>query len=306
MTHAVASMNTKNPFVARLLKGTTPMLALAAMLCAALPAAAQDDQKISEPGTLSKALRALGLESPPGVRGDKAYRKGDFEEAMRQYGQAADELDTAAPERRILDQNIGNTLYRQGRFEEAADYYERSLKRAGRDAGAAARAHYNRGNAFYRKAEAAFKADSSQLEPAIADLRDAVAHYKKSLRLDPKAPRTKQNLEKAGGLLKQLVARQERQRQQQGQPPKPPEPSARAKEALARALQLAQERRYADAAAVLDDIMRTDKTAAAFSAHRKRLDDVMKILRGERPDDPQPRDPRATPWKPGAPGRSLP
>jgi tetratricopeptide (TPR) repeat protein len=258
----------------------------------------------SAPSTSSKILRALGVQTAPGARGDKAYHKAQYEEALRQYGHAVEETDTAAPARRLLDLNIGNALYRQQRYPEAVEYYGQALKRAGRDSGFASRGHHNLGNTHFRKGQAAAQADSTNLQPAIADLREAVAHYKKALRLNPKARPTKQNLEMAGSLLNQLIARQEQQQQQkqQGEPPPPPEPSALAKEALARALQLAGQRRYADAHAVLTDIMRRDKTAATFAAHQQRLDDVMKILRGEQPDDPKPRDPRATPWKPTAPG----
>jgi thioredoxin-like negative regulator of GroEL len=139
-------------------------------------------------------------------------------------------------------------------------------------------------------------------------LREAVAHFKKSLQQDPGNKRAKQNLEMANTLMQRLLARQEKQ-QQQGQPDKTPEPDARAKEALARALQLAQERRYPEAAAVLDEMLRTNRTAASFASHRQRLDDVMKIMRGEAPTPPASgatRDPRSAPWRPGPPGRSGP
>src|SRR5690606_2237314 len=121
-----------------------------------------------------------------------------------------------------------------------------------------------------RKAESA---DSSAVREALADAREAVAHYKKALQRDAGNRAAKQNLEMAQGLLRQLLQRQE-ENPEQGDPPKPPEPSARAKEALARAMQLTRERRYSEAAAVLDDILRTDRTAASFQAHRQRLDDV--------------------------------
>ena len=56
----------------------------------------------------------------------------------------------------------------------------------------------------------------------------------------------------------------ERQQQQKQNSPqqKPPEPSEKAKEALARALQLVQQRRYDDAKAVLEQILAEDPTAA--------------------------------------------
>jgi tetratricopeptide (TPR) repeat protein len=260
---------------------------------------------------VSKLLRALGLESPPGARGDRAYRKGDYEEALRQYGKAAEETAPASPAQPLLNKNIGNALYRQKRHADAIDYYERALKGSGRDSGFAARAHHNLGNAYYRKAEAAQAKDAANMQEAIADLREAVAHYKKALQMDRGNRNTKQNLEMANAHLQQLMARQEQQQQQQqqqGKPPGPPEPSPQAKEALARALQLAQQRRYDEAMQVLDGILRTDRTAASFAGHRQRLDDVAKILRGETPSSPAPQDPRAIPgksaWKPGPPGLS--
>jgi tetratricopeptide (TPR) repeat protein len=271
----------------------------------------ETEAPLSPPSTLSKVLRAFGIQSPPGTRGDKAYHRGDYEEALRQYGKAAEETVPSSPGTPLLDRNIGNALYRQKRYAEAKDYYESALKGAGAgasiDSGFASKAHHNLGNTFYRKAQAA---DSTELQAAIADMREALAHYKKALRFNPGNRPSKQNLEMANTALQNLLAREQKQQQQQQKPQqkkpeKPPEPSARAKEALARALQLAQETRYAEAAAVLDDILRSDRTAAPFAAHRKRLDDVMKILRGETPSDPTPRDPRATPWSPGKPGARM-
>jgi tetratricopeptide (TPR) repeat protein len=279
-----------------------PLLALALALVSsvAVPASAA-----TPPDAFAKTLRALGLQSPPGPRGDKAYRKGDYEEAVRQYGHAMEETDSVPA---LLDLNLGNALYRQKRHAEATEYYARALKKSGVDSGLAGAAHYNLGNALYRKAE---RADAAQAQAARADLREAIAHYKKAVRLGARAAGdaalaqdARRNLEMADARLRKLAEAQQKNPppRKPGDPPPPPEPSARAKEALARALQLAQERRYEEAAAVLDAILKEDKTAASFSAHRKRLDDVAKILRGETPSDPAPRDPRAAPWSPGLPG----
>lgn len=285
-------------------RATIPILALAALLFGGAPAGAA-----TAPGALAKALRALGLQSPPGPLGDKAYRKGDYEEAVRQYGRAAEEADSVPP---LLDRNLGNALYRQKRYAEAADYYGRALKKSGAPSGLdtafAASAHYDLGNALYRKAEGA---DSTRAQEAMADLREALAHYKKALRLGRSAgdkaleKDSRRNLEVANARLQKLLD-DRKKNPPQGEPPPPPEPDARAKEALARALQFAQERRYDEAAAVLDAILKSDKTAASFASHRKRLDDVIRILHGEKPSDPSPRDPRAVPWNPGPPGGRTP
>jgi tetratricopeptide (TPR) repeat protein len=264
----------------------------------------------TEPSALTKTLRALGLDVGPGVRGDKAYRQGDYEDALRQYGSAVAETPADAPERGLLNLNIGNALYRQQRWPEAAEAYGQALKQAGRDSGFSARVHHNLGNTFFRKAEAAgpdqpAAAGPANPEAAIADLREAVAHYKKALRLNTRSAPSKQNLELATARLQRLLEQQQQQQQQQQQENrKQPPPSPRAQEALARALQLTQERRYAEASAVLTDIMQRDRTASSFAAHLKRLEDVQKIMRGEKPAATAPGDPRATPWNPGAPART--
>jgi tetratricopeptide (TPR) repeat protein len=92
-----------------------------------------------------------------------------------------EESDSVPP---LLDRNLGNALYRQKRYAEAADYYGRALKKSGDDTGFAASAHYNLGNALSRQAAGADSTQAStQMQGAMADLREALAHYKKALRL---------------------------------------------------------------------------------------------------------------------------
>jgi tetratricopeptide (TPR) repeat protein len=255
---------------------------LPALLLAAFAAQAQT----TPPSPLARALRAFALQDPPGKEGDKAYRKGEYERALGAYARAQAETGPSA----LLSLRSGNALYRLNRFGEAAQAYAEAVKASGSDTAFAARAHYNAGNALYRKGAAA---DSNALDAAIQDLRASVAHTKKSLLLRPDHLDAKKNLEVAQTLLKRLLDQQEKKKQQRNQPPqKPPEPSARAKEALARALQLAQERRYAEAKQVLQDVLRADPTAAPYQEHLQRLDDVTKILSGRAPAAPVPSDPR--------------
>lgn len=257
-----------------------PVLSLTALLGAAHAAP-------TPPSAVDRVLRAFALQDPPGKAGDKAYRKGEYERALGAYARAQAEEGPSA----LLSLRSGNALYRLNRFGEAAQAYAEAVKASGGDTLFAARAHYNAGNALYRKAAVA---DSTAPDAAIGDLRESVAHLKKSLLLRPEDRDAKKNLEIAQTLLKRLLDQQEKRKQQQKQPPqKPPEPSARAKEALARALQLAQERRYDAAKQVLQDILRVDPTAASYQEHVKRLDDVIKILSGKTPDEPVPSDPRA-------------
>jgi Ca-activated chloride channel family protein len=270
------------PFLKR-----TALFALLAALPAASGAFAQEAPQAT--GAFSKILRSFWLQSPPGKQGNKAYAKGDYEGALRKYAQAdAENRAGGRPVDPALAFNAGNALYKQKRYADAAEAYGQALKgplKNARDSAFAARAHYNLGNAHYQKGAAA---DSTATDQAIGDLREALARYKKALQIDPKNRDAKQNLERAQTLLQQLLRRQESQKKDGKQP----EPSKRAQEALARALQLAQQQRYPEAKAVLEDILRADPTAAPYRSHLQRLDDVLKILRGEEPAPPVPADPR--------------
>jgi tetratricopeptide (TPR) repeat protein len=260
------------------------------LLVAALTAA---PQAFATPDLVSKILRSFWLQSPPGRQGNAAYEKGDYEGALRGYAQAGAEARAGAkPADPALSLNTGHALYRQKKYAEAAEAYGRALSRStltsARDSAFAARAHYNLGNARYQKGATA---DTSAVDAAVADLREALARYKKALQLEPQHREAKQNLERAQDLLQQLLKRQEQNRKNQNR--KQPEPSARAKEALARALQLTEQRRYPEARSVLENILRIDPTAAPYRSHLQRLDDVMRILKGQDPLPPIPADPRA-------------
>ena len=251
-------------------------------------------QDVTPPTLLSQILQSFWLQSTPGKQGNKAYNKEDYAGALRKYAQAeAENRAEGKPVDPALSFNAGNALYKQKKYAEATEAYQQALKGPmtnARDSAFAARAHYNLGNSFYQKGATA---DTTATEQAISDLREALARYKKSLQLDPKNRDTKHNLERAQGLLQELLKRQEQNQKKDPKDQKQPEPSKQAKEALARALQLTNQQRYSEAKSILDDILRRDPTAAPYRSHLQRLDDVMKILRGEDPSPPVPADPRA-------------
>lgn len=254
-----------------------------ALLAVAISAAAQDATQIPEPTFLSKVLRSFGLGSPA-RQGDRAYHKKDYEGALQKYAEAAPEHPTSP----ALAYNIGNAEFRQKHYPEAIAAYSKALN--GKDAGLAGKAHYNLGNAYFRKGEAALQ---SGQQDGISDYREALAHYKKSLEINPGNADAKRNVEVTQIRIKELLDRKEQQQKQQPNNQKPPEPDEKAREALARALQLVQQRRYEDARTVLQDILSTNATAASYKSHLQRLDDVMKILKGEKPTPPAQQDPRA-------------
>ena len=194
------------------------------------------------------------------------------------------------PESQALAYNIGNAEYRKKKYDEAIKAYKKSLH--GDDAGLAASSYYNLGNAHFRKGEFAIQSGKQE---GIEDYREAMAMYKKSLEIRPDNKDAKRNIEVVQARIKELLEKQKQDNQQQkGDPQKPPEPNEQAKQVLARAMQLVQERRYAEAKALLEDLLQKNKTAATYQSHVQRIDDVLKILRGEAPTPPQSQDPRAS------------
>ncbi len=239
-----------------------------------------------KPRWVSKLLGFLGAGGAPPKQAAKAYAEGDYDKALQKYAEA--QLDN--PESQALAYNMGNAEFRKKKYDEAIKDYKKALN--GDDAGLAASAYYNLGNAHFRKGE--FAVQSGKQE-GIEDYREAMAQYKKSLEIRPDNKNAKRNIEVVQARIKELLEKQKQDnKQQQGSPQKPPEPDAQAKEVLARAMQLVQERRYAEAKALLEDLLQKNKTAVTYQSYVQRIDDMLKILRGESPTPPQTQDPRAS------------
>jgi tetratricopeptide (TPR) repeat protein len=237
-----------------------------------------------KPRWVSKLLGLLGAGGTPPKQAAKAYAKGDYDGALQKFAEA--QLDH--PESQALAYDMGNAQFRKKRYDDAIASYKKALH--GSDAGLAASAYYNLGNAHFRKGEFAIQGGKQE---GIEDYREAMANYKKSLELRPDNKDAKRNIEVVQARIKELLDRQKQDQKQQGNPQKPPEPSEQAKQVLARALQLVQERRYAEAKALLEDVIQRDRTAATFQPYVQRIDDVLKIMRGEAPTPPKTQDPRA-------------
>lgn len=247
-----------------------------------------------EPGTLDAVktqwrslLGKLGLTGSSTRQGNSAYQAGDYDLALQRYAEGL--LD--APESQMLQYNAGNAHYKKRKYDDAIANYRKAI--LGDNAALAAKAWYNLGNAYFRKGE--FTLQQGKQE-GISDYREALAAYKKSLEIRPENKDAKRNIEVVQARIKELLEQQKQdqnQQQQQGPQKPPPEPSEEAKRILARALQLTAERRYAEAKALLEDLLIKDATAESYKSHVQRLDDVLKILRGETPNAPAQQDPRA-------------
>ncbi len=254
---------------------------------------AQDSNSISAENNSSPrlstwfrgTLQALHLSPSPLKEAQKAYANGDYDLAVQKFSEA--ELDH--PNSQALAYNTGNALFKKKQYDLAIPAFKKALN--GTDTKVAAAAYYNLGNAHFRKGEFAIQSGKQE---GLQDYREAMANYKKSLEIIPQNIDAKRNVEVVQARIKELLDRQKQdQKDQQKNNQPPPEPSEKAKAVLARAMQLVEQRKYAEAKNILEQIIQEDPTAASYKSHVQRIDDVEKILRGEIPTAPKSQDPRA-------------
>ena len=132
-------------------------------------------------------------------KGEEAYEQGKFDDALKELVDAQVEK----PEDVLLKYNIGQTHYRMRNYPEAEEAFLSAA--ASGDPVLEPKALYNLGNCAYRQGK----------------LEEAVAHYQKTLELDPEDEDARFNLEFVREEIKRRMEeaqkRQEEQQQQQGQ-----------------------------------------------------------------------------------------
>ena len=205
---------------------------------------------------LASGALALGLFGAlaPGVAegraGNEALAAGDAAAAESLYVTGLVQ-EGAPPEARAgLYHNLGVARAAAGRPAEADSAFADALPWAA-DPERRARTLYGAGTAAL----------------GAGDLGRAVEHLRRSLLLRPGYIPAQVNLEIA--LL--------RQRQDEEDPPEQPEPSAYAQELKAEADALVEQRRYADAFALMQEGLARDSTVQAFGDYIQRLGEVTEI-----------------------------
>ncbi len=119
-------------------------------------------------------------------RGNRLFRAGKYEEAVRVY----QEVIKAGEAPAYVHYNLGTALLKLGRYAEAQPYLQAATR--GTDAEVKQRAQYNLGNRYL---EAARKGDAGEETTQLLDA--AVESYKHALRLNPNDFDAKWNLELA-------------------------------------------------------------------------------------------------------------
>lgn len=207
--------------------------------------------------------------------GNKLFAAGDYAGALEKYMKARE----AEPANPLLFYNIGTCQYKLGNYEEAKKELESAVRMP--DKKMAAKAAYNLANTYFRVGE-----KSSEGSERIAAWRESVAYLKKAIDLDNKFENAKKNVEIVQRKLKEELDKQKEnkdQNQDQNNDQKQPPLSEKAKEALARALQLSKDGKYAEAKELLENTIAEDETAGQLSGHVQRIDDVIEIKAGRKP-----------------------
>ena len=217
---------------------------------------------------------SVSLWARPINDGNKLFAAGDYAGALEKYMKARE----AEPANPLLFYNIGTCQYKLGNFEEAKKELESAVRMP--DKNMAAKAAYNLANTHFRVGEKA-----QEPSARIAAWRESVAYLKKAIDLDNDFENAKKNVEIVQRKLKEELDKQKEnkdQNQDQNDQKQPPL-SDKAKQVLARALQLCKDGKYAEGKQMLENLIAEDETASQLSGHVPRIDDVIEITAGRKP-----------------------
>ena len=217
---------------------------------------------------------SVSLWARPINDGNKLFAAGDYAGALEKYMKARE----AEPANPLLFYNIGTCQYKLGNFEEAKKELESAVRMP--DKNMAAKAAYNLANTHFRVGEKA-----QEPSARIAAWRESVAYLKKAIDLDNDFENAKKNVEIVQRKLKEELDKQKEnkdQNQDQNDQKQPPL-SDKAKQVLARALQLCKDGKYAEGKQMLENLIAEDETANQLSGHVQRIDDVIEIKAGRKP-----------------------
>ncbi|MFH1243444.1 MAG: VWA domain-containing protein [Pseudomonadota bacterium] len=135
--------------------------------------------------------------SPQG--GEKAYKKGDYALATKEYRAAADK----SPEDRQLQFNLGAAAYKNKDFKEASSAFKKVLESS--DLSLQNLAYYNLANTLYRQGQGTDKTDPNT---TIRQWEGAIEAYGGALKLSPEDEDARFNQEFVKKKLEELKKKQ--------------------------------------------------------------------------------------------------
>lgn len=137
---------------------------------------------------------------------NKAFKKGDYEEALKKYNRALTQQD----KKDLVNFNIGCVQYKKKDYSGAIESFNKSLLTE--DPSLEAKAYYNIGNCKYRLARIK---ENTNLSQAIDLYREALFYYQKAIEKNPQDKDAKYNHEFVEKVLKDLLDRLKKKAQKE-------------------------------------------------------------------------------------------
>jgi Ca-activated chloride channel family protein len=194
----------------------------------------------------------------------KAYAKGRFDEAIREYERLAEKH----PDDARLRFNAGTAAYQAGDLTTATNHLTAATRST--DPLLLQNVYYNLGNAFYRLGEQAPAPPA-----AMAHWEQALQHYDSALKLDDLDGDARFNREWVAQRLEALKQQQQDQEPSSEPPPKR-EPSEAGRQAKAQADAAVIRKEYRRAYELMTALSESDQ--AYYADYLKRLQEVLGLV----------------------------
>ncbi len=200
-------------------------------------------------------------------KANQLYKKGQYREALKMY----DDLSVESPNEPKIKMNKGSVLYQLKDLEKAEEAYNGAASVC-KDKKTLGDLYYNLGNIQYMQGE---QLAGQGKQEASEKYKAALGNYIKSLDLRPHDRDAKWNLQLASARIKQMQNQQ--QNKNQNGKNENIEPSDYAKKMKALADREVANQNYKKASGIMNDLIKADKTAAAYGEYIQRLNDVVQI-----------------------------
>ncbi len=148
-------------------------------------------------------------------QGNQAYAEGDYLKAVTQYDQAL----TDAPKAIVPLFNKANSYYHMDDLGQAIELY-RDVDLKAKDMTLVEKARYNLGNCVYQQG---VKQRDSDLQKAVDHMKDAISHWQRTIKVNPKNTKAGHNIEVARLTIKDIMDQIKQQQDQQKDDPNQPQ-----------------------------------------------------------------------------------
>ncbi|MFO7558195.1 MAG: tetratricopeptide repeat protein [Desulfobacterales bacterium] len=131
------------------------------------------------------------------AKGNEAYEKGNYDEALAAYEKAAKE----SPESARVFFNLGTAYYQKGEYAKAIEVFKQAALKS-KDAELEADSQYNLGNSSFRAAE---QQKTGDLHQALESYGKSIEFYREALERSPDFTEAAENLEMARLVMKSII-----------------------------------------------------------------------------------------------------